>query len=172
MPKIESMIATDHFSRSPLQLAAQCSRLDIARLLLSKDAWADHTDARGWTAAFYLWSARDIQMPARTRFLKLLSLDGQCNLGALSCQKWTALHRAAACGTAEDVEVLIRYVADPSICTEGLGWSPLYYSTFFQQRVNPSRVDELLAIPQYQFLRWKRLDSTPCCSVVRIMKIS
>lgn len=125
-----SLIATNHRSRSPLQLAAQLGRLDIARILLSKGAWADHTDARGWTTAFYLWSVRDVQMPTQTCFLKLLNMDGQCNLGAFGCHKWTALHRAAAFGTAEDVEVLIRYGAEPCICTEGLEWSPPYYSTF------------------------------------------
>lgn len=131
----DSIIATDNSRRSPLQLAAQRSRLDIARLLLSKGAWADHTDARGWTAAFYLWSFSHVQMPTQTCFLKFLNMDGQCNLGALGCQKWTALHRAAAFGTAEDVKVLIQYGAEPYICTEIFGWSPLHYSTLFSNEL-------------------------------------
>lgn len=127
---VNTLVATNHRSRSPLQLAAQLSRLDIARILLSNGAWAEHTDARGWTAAFYLWSFHNVQMPTQTHLLKFLNTDGQCNLGAFGCHKWTALHRAAAFGTAEDVEVLIRYGAEPCICTEGLEWSPPYYSTF------------------------------------------
>ncbi|MCJ1425172.1 hypothetical protein MMC29_003060 [Sticta canariensis] len=128
---VDSMIATDRSRRSPFQLAAQRSRLDIARILLSKGAWTDHTDARGWTAAFYLWSGRNVQMPSQTCFLKFLNMDGQCDLGASGCHKWTALHRAAALGTAEDVEVLIRYGAEPGICTEKIEWSPLYYSILY-----------------------------------------
>lgn len=68
-------------------------------------------------------------------------MDGQCSLGALGYRKWTALHRAAAFGTAEDVELLIRYGADPCICTEGLEWSPLYYSTWYS---NDQTLQELL----------------------------
>ena len=128
---IDSMIATDRSRRSPFQLAAQRSRLDIARLLLSKGAWAGHTDARGWTAAFYLWSGRNVQMPSQTCFLKFLNTDGQCDLGASGCHKWTALHRAAALGTTEDVEVLIQYGAEPGICIEKIEWSPLYYSILY-----------------------------------------
>lgn len=129
---IDSMFATDCSCRSPFQLAAQRSRLDIARLLLSKGAWADHTDARGWTAAFYLWSGRNVQMPSQTCFLKFLNMNGQCDLGAYGCHNWTALHRAAALGTAEDVEVLIQYGAEPGICIEKIEWSPLYYSILYR----------------------------------------
>lgn len=132
---IDSVNAADQGRRSPLQLAAQRSQLDIARLLLSRGAWGDHTDARGWTTAFYLWSFSHVRMPTQTCFLKLMNMDGHCNLGSMACYNWTALHRAAAFGTAEDVELLIRYGTEPSICTEGLQWSALYYSTLFSNEL-------------------------------------
>lgn len=172
MFNMNSMIMTDPRRRSPLQLAAQRSRLDIARLLLSKGAWADHTDARGWTAAFYLWSALDVPMPAQTRFLKFLNMDGRCNLGAFGCHGWTALHRAAAFGTAEDVEVLIRYGADPCICTEGLDWSPLYYSAFFS---NEPTLRELMSsshcpdINSSDVRGWTPLHVAAACGVATIL---
>ena len=131
--------------RSPLQLAAQCSHLNVARLLLCKGAWADYTDAAGWTAAFYLWSFFMVQMPSQTCFIKLLNMDGGCTLGALGCHSWSALHRAAAFGTAGDVQTLIQYGADPRICTNGLEWNPTHHATSVS---NDATLRELLD-PKY-----------------------
>ena len=172
MLNISSTSATDHCLRSPLQLAAQHGRLDIARLLLSKGSWGDHTDARRWTAAFYLWSVPHVQMPIQTSFLKVLNMDGRCNLGALGCHRWTALHRAAAFGTAGDVEILIRYGSDPRICTEGLEWSPLYYSTLFS---NEPTLRELMSsshcpdINSSDVRGWTPLHVAAACGVANIL---
>ncbi|MCJ1261102.1 Ankyrin-1 [Lobaria immixta] len=143
------------YQMSPLQLAAQHGRLDIARLLLSKGSWGDHTDARGWTAAFYLWSVPHVQMPIQTSFLKVLNMDG-----------------AAAFGTAGDVEILIRYGSDPRICTVGLEWSSLYYSTLFS---NEPTLRELMSsshcpdINSSDVRGWTPLHVAAACRVANIL---
>ena len=112
-------------------MAAGIGSLDICRLLLASGASGSHTDAQGWTATFYLWSSVDVQMLERTAFLNLLIMNGDCDLNAVGCFNWTALHRAAAFGTPTDVSFLVQKGAKTSIFTEGLRWSPLHYAAFF-----------------------------------------
>ena len=117
--------------RSPLQLAAQIGSLDICRLLLESGASGSHTDARGWTAAFYLWSKCNVQMPDQTSFLNLLTMNNDCELDVVGCYNCTALHRAAAFGTLADIFTLVRNGATALLYTEGLEWGPIHYAAYF-----------------------------------------
>lgn len=114
--------------RNTLQLAAHYGNLDIFRTLLREGACADHVDINGWTVAFHLWTHQAIQRQNRTQFLKMIHLDGCCDLTAIGPGNWTALHKAAATGKAEDVSTLIRYGADPGLCTQDMNWNPLHYA--------------------------------------------
>lgn len=143
MQVIGSQTLSSH--RSPLQLAAQRNNLDMIRLLLFKHALAEHTDAQGWTAAFYLWSTIT-KMPNQSDILKVLSVDGGCEMGAVGQHNWTALHRAAAFGTADDVRVMLQHGADTQVCTDSLAWNPLHYATLYG---NESVICELLR-PEYR----------------------
>ena len=58
-------------------------------------------------------------MPTQTCLIKVLNMDGQCNLGALGYRKWTALQRAAAFGTGEDVRLLTNMVLTPVSAQRG-----------------------------------------------------
>lgn len=55
-------------------------------------------------------------------------MDDGCDIKAVGPGNWTALHRAAVSGTAEDVSTLIRYGADVRLRTQGLDWGPLHHA--------------------------------------------
>ena len=75
-----------------------------------------------------------------------MQADGGCDVSSVAEHGWTALHRAAAAGTAEDVSTLISCGANLKICTTGLDWTPLHYATL---ACNDPVLHEL-AKPQYQ----------------------
>lgn len=84
-------------------------------------------------------------MPNQSGILKVLISEGDCKVGAVGCQNWTALHRASALGTSEDVRVMMQCGANPQVRVNGLDWSPLHYATLHD---NDSVICELLR-PEY-----------------------
>lgn len=84
-------------------------------------------------------------MPNQSGILKVLISDGDCEVGAVGCHNWTALHRAAALGTSDDIRVMMRCGANPQVLVDGLDWSPLHYATIHD---NNSAICELLR-PEY-----------------------
>lgn len=64
-------------------------------------------DREGWTALHYIWSfARDGKS---TELLKILISSSQGILpNSRDLRGWTALHKAAVCGSAEEIALLVR----------------------------------------------------------------
>ncbi len=124
----------------------QLDYLEICRILLGGGASADHTDARGWTAAFYLWPRRGLRRPSRNTYLTLLDSVGTCDFAITGLGGSSALHQASSFGTSDDVATLVKFGAAAHSCTESMKISPLHYALLHQ---NEATIGELLK-PQYQ----------------------
>ncbi|KAH0560050.1 hypothetical protein GP486_003429 [Trichoglossum hirsutum] len=120
------------FQTTPLQWAFRQHMLDISRLLLRRGASVEELDARGWTCLFYLWSGRGKQTKPKTDFLKMISCDNVYSFRVLDSGGWSALHRAAGLGTAQDISLLVRYGARTNVQVPPLQWTPLHYATILQ----------------------------------------
>ncbi|KAI9898849.1 hypothetical protein N3K66_005310 [Trichothecium roseum] len=98
-------ITCGRFETSPLQIAVTYEKPDIARLLITSGADIEYTSSRGWSILHHLFE-RDRSMLNTeyfSMFIGQTSFDDTKDL-----EGWTALHRCAAFGTAEDVDFLHR----------------------------------------------------------------
>jgi ankyrin repeat protein len=124
---------------TPLQWAIQHNNLDVVRTLLQWDADPHHVSALGWNPLFYCWPRLRATWDDKSEILKLLAEHSVLDLEMVDANKWTALHRASAFGTAADVMVLISLGANPLSTSYHLGWQAIHYSvtagneqTFFE----------------------------------------
>ncbi|KAL9621023.1 MAG: hypothetical protein Q9160_004541 [Pyrenula sp. 1 TL-2023] len=87
---------------------------EIDRALLRYNVSTDTVDREGWTAAHYLWSFKRDDLT--TPLLKILisSSQGICP-NSTDLRGWTILHKAAVCGSATQVGLLIAQGADPHL---------------------------------------------------------
>jgi ankyrin repeat protein len=69
-----------------------------------------------------------------------MASNGFSNFNSQDDKGWTAIHRAAAFGTAEDVRALSRIGAALDIRTHNLGWTPIFTAVCY------SNVETLLEI--------------------------
>ncbi|KFA70720.1 hypothetical protein S40288_07606 [Stachybotrys chartarum IBT 40288] len=110
-----------------LQSSFLRGRLDIARVLLSKGADIEHVDSDGYSVLSYLWVV-DKRLDESTDFMRLCLTHDFSEVNSCDSRGWTALHRAAAVGTPEDIETLLKLGASLSLRAEWYGWTALFFA--------------------------------------------
>ena len=123
-------------------MAFHLQEVDIARLLLFHGVEYDHVNNFETTALFYAYqptldmgssasqSSRKPGAKARELF-GLLLCKGFTNINVQSVKGWTALHRAAAYGTTEDIDLLLQHGGDTLIRTSTFLWPPIFVAAIF-----------------------------------------
>jgi len=139
-PKIEAE-ARNKNDESPLMLAALNNQLDIAKVLIEKDA---DVNKPGWAPLHYAASKGHVEMMA-------LLLDNDAYIDAESPNKTTPLMMAAMYGSTSAVKALLEAGADPFLKNEqGLT------AIDFAQRVNRAEAAGIIAA----FIRGKQPKGT------------
>lgn len=116
----------------------------MARALIGAGVDADSTvDVDGSTALSYAFCNQTPRMP-QIEMLEILGSFSFSHFSKQDKQGWTALHRAAAYGTAADVRKLLTLGASTGMETNNLKWTPLFCAICFSNR---ETTDELLAQP-------------------------
>ena len=113
-----------------MQWAIVYRRIEIARLLLAKGACCEHISLRGWNPIFYLYSGGQTQSPS-TEYLEMILGGYFTSINVQDAEGWTCLHRAAAFGSADDIETLIKFGASTSILNDRLEWTPNFCAVQF-----------------------------------------
>lgn len=108
--------------------AIQHANLDVARILVKHGADTYHVNTLGWNPLFYCWPKVQATWEERSDFVKLLHEYSNLELDAVDTKHWTALHRASAFGTAQDVETLMGLGADPLKAILPLHWQAIFYA--------------------------------------------
>ena len=119
--------------RSPLEWAFASRKLDIVRLFIEKGARVDHVSAKGWTPAFNLFGYEWIHHKKESciEYLQLLSAASFSEFDIQDVDGWSAMHRAAAFGSAEDIAALVAVGASVTLLTN-LGWMPIRCAVRFE----------------------------------------
>ncbi len=139
-PKIQAE-ARNKNDESPLMLAALNNQLDIAKVLIDKDA---DVNKPGWAPLHYAASRGHVEMMA-------LLLDNDAYIDAESPNKTTPLMMAAMYGSTSAVKALLEAGADPFLKNEqGLT------AIDFAQRVNRAEAAGIIAA----FIRGKQPKGT------------
>ena len=109
-----------------MEWAFASRKIDVARLFILKGARVDHISAKGWTPAFNLFGYDWIHQTEGSclEYLELLSSSSFSEFDIQDEDGWTAMHRAAAFGSNNDIVALIDRGALPTITTQ-LGWTPI-----------------------------------------------
>ncbi|KAF2810704.1 ankyrin [Mytilinidion resinicola] len=115
---------------SILLAAAYWRQPQIARLCLNNDADPEVIGVEGYTAAILLFGSSRKREP-QTEFIEILACNSFSIFDAQDDCGWTALHRAAAFGTHEDVRSLLRLQASVDVRTYNLEWTPLFCAVCF-----------------------------------------
>lgn len=76
---------------------------------MSRGARVDHISAKGWTPAFNLFGYKWIHKTDGScdEYLELLSAATFSEFDIQDIDGWSAIHRAAAYGTADDITALV-----------------------------------------------------------------
>lgn len=127
-------------NRSPIQSGIYWGKIDIVRILIQQGADPEYNSTQGWSLFHYLFD-RDKSGDSTEYFSILrdcLSFDD-----IKDKQGWTALHRCAAFGTAQDVHSLhiLGASANSNRYTTNLGWSPIHVAAFIN---NSSTLEALV----------------------------
>lgn len=96
-------------------------------MLLSKGADLEHVDNDGYSVLSYLW-VNDGRLEGSAEFMRLCLAHGFTEVNACDSRGWTAFHRAAAIGTAEDVKAFLRLGASLDLRAEWYGWTALFFA--------------------------------------------
>ena len=114
--------------RSPLQWAIQHNHLDVVRLLIEHAADLEHVSATGWSPIFYCWPTMHFTGNERSEILRILAEHSVLDFRQTDILDWTALQRAAAFGTSQDIITLLKLGAKPLERTLPLQWSSIHYA--------------------------------------------
>ncbi|KAF2224969.1 ankyrin repeat-containing domain protein [Elsinoe ampelina] len=117
----------DQSSMSPIQSAFMHGRLDMARHLISAGADIDHVDRDGFSALSYLWVV-DQPLDNSADFVRMCSAAEFDAVNAVDSRGWAPLHRAAAIGTAGDIDEFVKLGASTGLRTQWYGWTPLFFA--------------------------------------------
>ena len=117
----------DQSDMSPLQSAFLRGRMDIARHLIRKGADLGHIDNDGFSVLSYLWVVEE-PLPGSTDFLRLCSAEQFREVNVTDSRGWSPFHRAAAIGTADDIDAFMQLGASLSLRTQWYGWTPLFFA--------------------------------------------
>ena len=118
-------------SRSPLAWALQKKHYDIVCLLLGYGANLDHVGAMSWTPLFYCWPTREASQVPMSNFLSTMAKSDDFEVDVIDKWGWAAIHRAAAFGTTEDVEMLISLGASVDTAALPLRWNAIFHAVFY-----------------------------------------
>ncbi|KAI1129140.1 ankyrin repeat-containing domain protein [Nemania abortiva] len=126
-------LSCGEYQDSPLQMAVYHDMSSIVRILLQNRADPEYTAGRGWSLLHFMF--RSGKSAANTEYFPIfgdcLSFDGiKDSVG------WTALHRCAAFGTAEDVHFL-RFLGASAYVdryTTNYGLSPIHVAARWNNR--------------------------------------
>ncbi|KAH7064294.1 ankyrin repeat-containing domain protein [Paraphoma chrysanthemicola] len=110
--------------------AAYWGQPAIARLCLRTGIDIEVMASNGHTAALCLFGSSRIR-GSQSEFIELLGSKSFSLFDAHDSCGWTALHRAAAFGTREDVNALLRMKASANVLTYNLQWTPLSCAVCF-----------------------------------------
>ena len=113
--------------RTALQSSFLRGHLDIARLLLTRGANIEYIDSDGYSVLSYLWIV-DKSSEMSMDFMRLCLANEFAEVNACDSRGWSAFHRAAAIGTAEDVEAFLRLGASLALRAEWYGWTALFFA--------------------------------------------
>jgi ankyrin repeat protein len=133
----------------------------MARLLILHKADAEHINDDGVPPPFHLFQPGVRQYSSATRELLDIALPYSiANLNFQSCEGWTPLHRAAAYGTGDDIDDMVKRGADVTLRTAGFGWTPAFVAVHFDNTVTCERLlhySEAGAIRQTDARGWTML---------------
>ncbi|KAH8651856.1 ankyrin repeat-containing domain protein [Tricladium varicosporioides] len=128
------------FQTSPLDWAFAHRQPLVARWLLRNRVDAHQISARGWTAPFSLFGDEPEHQAPCEEYLEIISAASFSDFDAQDGDGWTAMHRAAAFGNANQIRSLIARGASPKIQTRNLMWTPIFCAVQFN---NMSTFEEL-----------------------------
>ncbi|KAF7534007.1 hypothetical protein G7054_g6617 [Neopestalotiopsis clavispora] len=125
---------------SPLQIAITCNMINIVRILKRYGADASYCSAGAWSTLHYFFDEDKDKSSAD--FANALGDDLSFD-EIKDPEGWTALHRCAAWGQAEDVYLLHRLGAstNPDHYLTNLGWNPIHVAAWMD---NVSTLEGLL----------------------------
>lgn len=112
----------------------------------------DHISAKGWTPAFDLFGYEWIHHSKEScnEYLELLSAASFSEINNQDVDGWSAMHRAAAFGSREDITALIKYGSSCTLLTN-MNWTPIRCAVRFEnedtflelaKHLQPSFVDD------------------------------
>lgn len=119
------------YSRSPLAWAIQKRQYDIVCLLLKYGANLEHIGAVSWTPLFYCWPYLGPTQISMSTYLTAMAENDDIDLDIFDKWGWAVIHRAAAFGTADDVEKLISLGASVDTSALPLRWNAIYHAVFY-----------------------------------------
>ncbi|KUJ21429.1 ankyrin [Mollisia scopiformis] len=109
---------------SPLNTAFYTGNAEIVQKLLDSGAELEYTNCRMWTSARYIFEPQRLHLNS-TELLEFFTALEPSFWNALDRVGWTILHRAAAFGKAEDVQMIRSMQGSPNIRTIELNWLPI-----------------------------------------------
>ncbi|KAI1877074.1 uncharacterized protein JN550_001146 [Neoarthrinium moseri] len=136
----EPDLPTGSLYSSPLQVAVAHGMLNTVRILMAHGADPTYCSAGGWSILHYLYD-RDSSIHGY-EFAAVLGYDLLFD-EIKDSQGWTALHRCAAFGTANDIGLLHRLGASPfpDRYITNQGWTPVHIAALMD---NTSTLEALL----------------------------
>ena len=103
----------------------------MVSLLLRYGANLDHISALSWTPLFYCWPKLEATHISMANFLTTLANADDFDVNIIDKWGWTVIDRAAAYGTADDIETLINLGASVNTCALPLRWSAIFHATYY-----------------------------------------
>jgi hypothetical protein len=119
---------------SPLAWAVHCGKIDIARFLFQRGAATDHITSLGRTPLFYVWSQAELKPGSCEEMLRMLLADHAFSLShedVLDFAGFGAIHLAVICGTAGEVEQLLRGGVSPHMKQGPLQWDAFENAVYY-----------------------------------------
>jgi ankyrin repeat protein len=115
-----------------LHIAFYCKQPEIARMLISNGADPEHISSHGTTPLFHLFQPdQKPTMTSTAELIEMLTPHSLSGINTQSCKGWTPLHRAAAYGTGQDVENMVKRGANLTLKTSYEKWLPIFVAVNF-----------------------------------------
>jgi len=110
-----------------LHIAFFCRQPEIARQLISNGADAENINLRGTTPLSHLFQPhQESNLASVAELIDILTPHSLSGINTQCCEGWTPLHRAAAYGTGQDVESLVKRGANLTLRTSREQWVPIF----------------------------------------------
>jgi len=101
-------------------------------MLISKGADAENINVYGATPLFQLFQPnRESTMTPAAEFIEMLTPHLLSGINTQSINGWTPLHRAAAYGTGQDIDSLVKRGANLTLKTYQEQWTPIFVAVEF-----------------------------------------